>query len=147
MRGSARIVPLLTCSFLIAAPVQAQTTASDEAAIRSALASYAGARLRQDADAQAQFYAEYADFRFDGDGQVVRGREEIEAVLRTSVPPAEFRFTLEVEQVRFLSPTIALADATYGGYSDGYVLYVMVKQEDRWLIEAARVAGLPPPSQ
>ena len=147
MKASTSVSVLLTCSLLLATDTQAQTVTSDVYAIRNALAGYADARQRQDTDAQAQYYAVDADFRFNGDGQIIRGREAIETSLQSPVPAAEYRFTLDVEQVRFLSPTIALADATYGGNFDGYALYVLVKDDNRWLIKAARVASKPPLGQ
>ena len=147
MKVSAGISVLLMWSSFWATGAQAQTATSDESAIRRALAGYTEARQRQDTDAQAGFYAADADFRFNEDGQIIRGRDEIEASLQSPVPAAEYRFTLDVEQIRFLSPTIALADAIYGGNFDGYALYVMVKEGDEWLIKAARVAGRPPPSR
>ena len=144
MKASTSIYLLLVCSSILATVAQAQTTTPEESAIRRSLAGYAAARERQDVVAQGQYYALDADFRFNADGQIIRGRDEIEAFLQPPAPASENRFTLDVEQVRFLSPTIALADAIYGGLRNGYALYVMLKEGDQWLIKAARVAERPP---
>ncbi len=132
---------LFLCSCLLVSCAEGQSTASDESAIRQTLADYAAARQRQDVLAQAQFYAADADFRSNFAETISRGREEIEVSLQPTIPASEYRFTLDVEQIRFLSSNIALVDATYGGNFTGFALYVMVKPSDRWLIGAARVAG------
>jgi len=104
------------------------------------LSDYAAARQRRDGPAEASYFSENGDFR-GSDGRKAQGRREIAASLGTPAPP-NYTFSLTIDKVRFLTPEIALVDATAG---DGKMAaYVMSKANGDWLITAARIA-LPPP--
>src|SRR5262245_5194197 len=77
--------------------LHSQTASSDEQAIRKQLQAYADARTRQDARAEAMFYADDGDYLpMVGGGTILRGRVEIQKGLTTSEPQS-FRFTLTIE--------------------------------------------------
>ena len=118
---------------------------SDDAMIRQRLAAYSEARNRRDAHAEAQCYTEDGDFR--SANATSRGRAEIEKTL--AVSDATYRFSLEIESVRFLDPQVALAEAKVVAGPPEHKLdmvgtYVMVKRNGAWLIGAARIARSEP---
>jgi uncharacterized protein (TIGR02246 family) len=125
---------------LVASASHAQpATPSDEAAIRTHLTGYIEARSRQDAHAEAMFYADDADFRA-ADGTWAVGRQQIERALAPSGPPRpDFRFRLAIGTIRFLNPDVAVVDAVASN-TGNYATYVMVKRGGMWLIGAARLA-------
>ena len=127
--------------------VMAETnTKADEASIRQRLAAYADARNRGDAHAEALCYTEDGDFRSSA-GPFSRGRAEIEKAL--SVSTTGYKFSLEVDTVRFLNAHVAVAEAKVVAgppQNRGELVgtYVMVEKNGAWLIGAARIARAQP---
>ena len=114
---------------------------SDEVTIRQRLAAYTEARNRGDAHAEALCYTKDGDFRSSGPAS--RGRAEIEKALAVSV--SGYAFSLTVETVRFLDSSVAIADAHVVAGPTEHKLdmagsYIMVREGDKWLIGAARIA-------
>ena len=143
-----RVPGILAAVALLAliAPLSGQDT-QQEAAVRARLATYADARNRRDAHAEALCYTEDGDFR-SSQGPFVSGRSAIEKQL--TVNDATYHFNLEVTKFRFLNPTTSMVDATVKtGTSRGEALlvadYVVVKQGNDWLIAAGRIATKPAP--
>jgi uncharacterized protein (TIGR02246 family) len=127
-------------AFVGSAVLLAEGSPKDDALIRQRLATYAEARNRGDAHAEALCYTEDGDFR--SSRPTSRGRAEIERTLTVSV--ATYEFSLKVDTVRFLDSKIAIADAEIGaGPAQRKVsmtgTYVMVKEKGMWLITAARI--------
>ena len=121
---------------------------SDESAIRARLASYAEARTRRDAHAEALSYTVDGDFRSSA-GPFVFGREAVEKQLVVNDPT--YQFVLTVTHVRFVTPVVAIADADVSTGVGGRLaplvgVYVMVKQGSDWLISGARIARAPAPA-
>jgi len=130
----------------LTAPLAAQY-AQEEAAVRARLATYADARNRRDAHAEALCYTEDGDFR-SSQGPFVSGRSAIEKQLTVNDPT--YHFNLEITKFRFLNPTTAIVDAEVKtGTSRGEAIlvadYVVVKQGTEWLIAAGRISTKPPP--
>jgi uncharacterized protein (TIGR02246 family) len=127
--------------------VHAQEAKSpDENAIRQRLATYADARSKRDAKAEALCYAEDGDFRSSA-GPFVTGREAIERQLTVNNP--NYRFELEIVSLRFVTPDVAIAETKLQTgvlpiLSPLVGTYMMVKRNGEWLIEAARIARAMP---
>jgi TonB family protein len=121
---------------------------ADEGAIRRQLAAYANARVRGDGKTQASFYSEDADEWRSVDRRTLKGRAEIaEDPERTPNPSRTFR--LDIENIGFIKPDVALIDVEYfgsGSSPDGHASYVMTKHGGQWLIRAARISRYPEPS-
>ena len=122
---------------------QAQSAGSrDEASIKAQLTAYAEASQRGDGHARALFYTEDAEVWLSTTRTLSRGRRAIEKELDRPPDPNR-RFRLEIENISFLSAVVALVDAQYYSSSPepaGHAFYVMVKQDAKWLIRAARTA-------
>jgi len=135
---------------LTTAASSAQSPSADEAAIRARLATYADARNRRDAHAEALCYATDGDFR-SSLGPFVFGRDAVEKQLVVANP--DYRFILALTHLRFVTPQVAIADAAVNtGIGTNLAplvgVYVMVKQDGEWLISGARIARAPvPPSK
>ncbi len=133
---------------LLPTPSWAQSTATDDAAIRARLAQYADARNQRDAHAEALCYTLDGDFRSSA-GPFVFGREAVEKQLTVTNP--NYRFLLTVTHVRFITPQVAIADADVNtGIGANLAplvgVYVMLKQGNDWLISGARIARAPVPA-
>ena len=122
-------------------------SAADENAIVSRLTTYAAAKMRRDARAEALCYAEDADLRF-GTGLSITGRANIEKAVAMTDPA--FRFSLEPSSLRFLSDDVAIVevDITTGVQSPLTKMvgtYVMVRRNVvEWLIGAVRIVPATP---
>ena len=124
-----------------------QSPGADEMGIRARLASYADARSRRDAAAEARCYTVDGDFR-SSLGPFVSGRADIEKQLTVTDP--NYRFSLTVTRLRFLMPQVAMVDADVLAGPEGRTAklvgsYVMVRDSGDWLIAAARIALAPAP--
>jgi hypothetical protein len=87
------------------------------------------------------FYAADGDFLpMVVGGTISRGRAEIQKTLTTNEGP-NFRFTLTIENIRLLTPDVALVDASFASQiAKGLVVYVLVNRGGAWLIAATRLA-------
>src|SRR5436305_1696069 len=104
----AKAMTTLVCVMVLSSGVlmSAQdTTSADETAIQRRLATYAEARAKRDAHAEALCYALDGDFRSSA-GPFVTGRAQIEKQLTVADP--NYRFELEVVSLRFLDPQVAI---------------------------------------
>lgn len=128
---------------LASAPAPAQGP-KDEAAIRAQVAAYVKAVNARDRRALATLFTPEADFVFF-DGPRVVGREAI--VERTGKAldewPSSMRFTLDVGNVRFVRPDVALVETT-AGFSEGEMrsnrgTALLERRDDKWLWTALRV--------
>lgn len=140
-------IALMLALVMLVAPLQAQGTAGDEAAIRQRLATYAEARTHRDAAAEALCYTKDGDFR-SSQGPFVSGREAIEKQLTVNDP--SYTFALTVSKLRMLTPQVAMVDAEVAAGPAGRTVkllgsYVMVRAEADWLIAAARISTVPAP--
>ncbi|MFD1827894.1 SgcJ/EcaC family oxidoreductase [Mumia zhuanghuii] len=84
-----------------------------------------------------------------GGGKVLIGRDEIAAFTRQVLPAAEWdgKVTYDVVHVLFIRPDVAAVKVrqrylTPGEESEGAPLYVMSKQEGRWLLTACQNTGV-----
>jgi uncharacterized protein (TIGR02246 family) len=122
---------------------------ADEAAVRQRLATYAAARTKGDAHAEALCYTEDGDFRSSA-GPFVTGRAMVEKQLTVANP--NYKFELTVASVRFIVPEVAVVETELQtGVSMPLAklvgTYVLVKKNGDWLISAARIArAVPPPA-
>jgi len=138
------------CALLMAAgraSAQGQPgSTADETAIRKRLDTYADARMRRDAHAEALCYTEDGDFRSSA-GPFVTGRAAVEKQLTVANP--NYKFELNVVSVRFLTPQVAVVETELQTGVTAPLArlvgtYVMVKQNGDWLIGAARIARAMP---
>jgi uncharacterized protein (TIGR02246 family) len=115
---------------------------TEEAAIRRRLVGYAEARSRWDAAAEAMYFTEDGELRF-ADGRKVNGRKQIEQALRPATPPnPRIQAWLRIDAVRFVTNDVVVADGI-ASPSGNYATYVMVKRENIWFIDVARIALAP----
>jgi ketosteroid isomerase-like protein len=136
----------LLLAFFPSGAAMAQS-AADEDAIRARLASYAEARNKQDAHAEALCYTTDGDFRSSA-GPFVSGREAVEKQLTVTIP--DYRFLLKVTHLRFVTPDVAIVDADVNtGVGNNLApllgVYVMAKQGSTWLISGGRISRAPTP--
>jgi uncharacterized protein (TIGR02246 family) len=129
--------------------VQAQTSSvADEAAIRKHLSGYADARRTGDGHAQSPFFTDDAD-EWGLAPRMRKGRAQLEQGL--DIPPEQARqFRLEITNVSFLRPDVALVDALYYGAAmdpAGHAFYLLIKQAGRWLIRSSRITRFPVQTQ
>jgi hypothetical protein len=99
-------------SIWLAAELYGQSV--DDGAIRRQLAAYAEARQRGDGKAQASFYSEDADdWRSVNRRTLKRRRRNRQRPGLTPNPSGTFR--LDIENIGFIKPDVALVDAEYFG--------------------------------
>jgi uncharacterized protein (TIGR02246 family) len=97
---------------LLAASAAAAQSAGDEQAVREVVRRYVEARESMDEKAAAALFTEDAD-QLVSSGEWRRGRSDVVAGSMASSRDNRARRSIEVEQVRFLAPTVALADGRY----------------------------------
>ena len=136
---------VLILALVLPVAARAQTQGADEAAIRARLASYADARNKRDAHAEALCYTLDGDFRSSA-GPFVFGREAVEKQLVVNNP--DYRFFLTVTHLRFITPQVAIVDADVNtGIGTNLApllgVYAMVKQGNDWLISSGRISRAP----
>lgn len=118
---------------------------SDETGIRQHIQSLNDAFNRGDAKAFAAHYAADAD-TINSFGVVCKGLRSIEQTTHELLtgPYQGATFAIETENIRFLTPTIALADGglditpKQGPSRKVRGVTVLVKQDGQWLITAGR---------
>ena len=139
-------------AFVLAATLAAQAqsvNSRDETAIKAQLAAYSEASQRGDGRARATFYTEDAEIWLSTTRKMLRGRAAIEKELDRPADPNR-RFRLEVENISFFNPEVAVIDAQYYGSAVepmGHAFYVMVKRDGKWLIRETRTARFVPSSR
>lgn len=125
----------------------------DEQAIMNETASFAEAWSKGDAKAAASYYTEDGT-RVGAFGDIQNGRSEIEAaydrLLHQTMPGAVVK--QERGGVRMLTPELAIwqggieiIPAGGGSALKGYVVQVMKKVEERWLVLEGHPKLFPPP--
>ena len=136
---------LRICAALaFALPVFAQGSSADDAAIRAVVQKYMDARDRQDPRAIESLFTADAD-QLVSSGEWRKGREEVVKGTMASSQSTGGKRTITVESVRFLSPTVALADGHYDltGLAGGetrhmWTALMLVKTGGQWKISAIR---------
>ena len=138
----------------VCVPLQAQSAkrAADEAAVRAVVQAYVDAREAQDPKAIDPLLTADAD-QLVSDGVWRRGKEELVQGMLQSSKRTGGKRTIEVKTVRFLAPTVALADGPYrqvgltGGSSrDMWTSIVLTREGKTWRIAALRNMLPAPPA-
>ena len=121
----------------------------DEDAIRQWMSDYTIAWNKHDARALALLFREDADF-VGGSGGVFRGRSQIERLMAEefSTSLQEWELTNAIEDIRFLTPDVAIVNGTYEASGigsnaratplKGIYTVIMGKKGDRYVGLAAR---------
>jgi uncharacterized protein (TIGR02246 family) len=133
------------CWFLLAVftgLVHAQT--DDETAIREVVHKYLDAREHRDPKAVGEVFTADAD-QLVSSGEWRRGREALVRGTLASSEATGGQRTIRIETIRFLAPTVALADGPYvltgltGGESRNmWSTFVMTRDSNGWRIAAIR---------
>jgi len=124
----------------------------NEAAIRKLYADFTAAWNRHDPDAMTAMWTIDGD-HLDPDGRMVKGHEEIEALLRTQHTTVfkDTTLDLDIDAVWFVTGNVALVDGTYAliGARDpngnelpvrkGHLTSILLKEQDHWNIAASRL--------
>jgi uncharacterized protein (TIGR02246 family) len=134
---------------------QAGASAQDEAPIREIVSKYVDARERNDSKAVEALFTSDAD-QLVSSGEWRKGRDAVVRGAMASSQSTGGKRTITVEQVRFLSPDIAIADGRYeltglsGGTNRSMWATLVVKKTDKgWRIAAIRnmLPAAPAPSR
>ncbi len=137
---------------IMAVPSAAQSPSKDESAVRELVARYVDARERRDPKSVE------ALFTADADQLVSSGewRKGLDAVVRGTTASSQSTGgtrTITVESVRFIDPTVAIADGRYelkglaGGQTRSMWTTLVVKRtKDGWRIAAIRNMLPAPPA-
>jgi uncharacterized protein (TIGR02246 family) len=130
----------------ISVPLQAQGAkrAADEAAVRAVVQAYVDAREAQDPKAIEPLFTPDAD-QLVSDGEWRRGKEALVRGMLASSKRTGGKRTIEVTSVRFLAPTVALADGAYrqtgltgGTNRDMWTTLLLTREGKTWRITAIR---------
>jgi uncharacterized protein (TIGR02246 family) len=127
---------------LFAGLVHAQN--ADESAIREVVHKYLDAREHRDPKAVGEVFTDDAD-QLVSSGEWRRGREALVRGTLASSESTGGQRTIRIETIRFLAPTVALADGPYeltglaGGESRKmWSTFVMTRDSNGWRIAAIR---------
>lgn len=131
---------------------QSDVRGPDEAAIRSAIASFADAYHRGDAKDLADHWAEDAVYIDADTGERFEGRQAIEARFASQFENGgSTLLEVFVESIRFLTPDVAIEDGRARTYtSDGTPVdsgysAVHVKRDGEWKLARVQETALPEP--
>ncbi len=138
----------LVCFFLLWVPLTmllAQTSHSaDEQAIRDVVRRYLDAREHRDAKAVAELFTADAD-QLVSSGEWRKGRD---AVVRGTLASSEStggHRNITIQTIRFLAPTVALADGPYeltrltgGQHREMWTTFLLTRETAGWRIAAIR---------
>jgi uncharacterized protein (TIGR02246 family) len=124
------------------------TDNADEAAIRQAVQTAIDALNRGDVQGYMALYTPDAD-TVDGFGRILKGRANIEQAIQAMLMTERYQgakwvWAGQTNNIRFLSPTIAVFDVTYdvtttqGPLHKLHGVYVFVNQDGRWVSTTAR---------
>ena len=123
--------------------LRAQSSASEETAVKALVARYVEAREARDAAALAGLFTSDAD-QLVSSGEWRRGRDAVvRGGLASSAQNSGAR-TITLETVRLVSRDVAVADGRYeiAGGADGprrmWTSFVLVRSSDGWRISAIR---------
>src|SRR5689334_20092412 len=129
---------LATASFLPAQP------AKDEAAVKAVVARYVDAREKRDAAAIEVVFTKDAD-QLVSSGEWRKGREAVVKGTLASSESSGGHRTITVENVRFVTADVAIADGRYEitGMASGqdrrmWSTFVIIRGADGWRISAIR---------
>ena len=145
------------CCFIYVGLCYAQDSASknDEAPIREIVSKYVDARERNDPKAVEALFTGDAD-QLVSSGEWRKGRDAVVRGAMASSRSTGGKRTITVEQVRFVTPDVAIADGRYEltGLSGGtnrslWATLVMKKTSNGWRISAIRnmLPAAPAPSR
>ena len=128
---------LLVALTLAAVSLPAQPS-NDEAAVRETVRKYVDARDHPDAATLTSLFTPDAD-QLVSSGVWRKGREEVVKGTIASSQNETGKRTITVESVRFLSPTVALADGRYEiGDRKMWTTLLLTKDNTGWRIAAIR---------
>lgn len=129
---------------------ESAATSTDEAAIRKLADTYCVAFDRRDAKALAQVWSPDAVYNSPISGNRVQGRAAIEAEFAGMFrAEGTARLSVKIDSIRFVTPDVAIEDGTASvvrpgeAPSDSTYTVVLVKKENRWLIDSDRETVLP----
>jgi uncharacterized protein (TIGR02246 family) len=129
--------------FIFTLPAQTPRT-NDEKAIRQLVSSYVEAREQRDTQRLASLLAPDAD-QLVSSGEWRKGRDElVRGMLASSERNAGAR-TIEIETVRFIAPSVAIANGRYeiAATAEGqrrfmWTTFILSRDQRAWRIEAIR---------
>jgi uncharacterized protein (TIGR02246 family) len=137
------LLKLLT-GVLVATALLAQTQADEETAIRKVVQSYVDARESKDPLAANSLFTADAD-QLVSSGEWRRGRDEVVKGSMASSGKTGGKRAIEVESIRFVVPSVAIADGRYtlSGLAGGatrsmWTTLVLARSETGWHIAAIR---------
>jgi uncharacterized protein (TIGR02246 family) len=149
-----QVTSLLLSAMIHSAKAAAEST-TDEQAIRDASAAYKAAVERGDGKALAAFWTPDGDI-VDDAGRVMKGRDTVtllEPVATDASPAGKPAFAIKDTGLRFVSPDVAIEDATVevtppGGAAPlhGRFSATWVRHEGAWKLSALREARGEPAS-
>jgi len=123
---------------------------ADEAAIRSLAETYCTAFDRRDAKSLAELWSPDAVYNSPISGKPVRGRAAIEADFAGMFrAEGDARLIVKIDSIRFVTPDVAIQDGTASflrpgeAPSESTYTVVLVKKDNRWLIDSDRETVLP----
>ena len=135
------VISVVLCGAFLA---QAQAPASEEAAVRDVVRKYVDARDTIDARAIEALFTKDAD-QLVSNGEWRKGLAAVVKGTMASSRNSSGKRTITVESVRFVSPTVAIADGRYeiAGTSIGdarkmWTTLVLAKEAEGWRISAIR---------
>jgi len=124
--------------FLVFLAAQLFAQSADETQVREVVRKYVDARDHPDAKTLEALFTPDAD-QLVSNGTWRKGREE---VVRGSIASSQSetgKRTITVESIRFLSPTVALADARYElGDRKMWTTLLITRDQSGWRIAAIR---------
>ncbi len=145
-----RVPSSLLLLAVLATPVFAQNSRTDEQALRELWARFEEAANRYDAAKVASFYSEDAD-RISGAFELAQGRAQIAKQYEADFTQRRGDTTsrpLRAElRIRLLRPGVALVDGHWDGMRSGkrvrgHFTVIATKDAGGWQIAAGRVRGL-----
>jgi len=147
----------ILCSFISGGLCFAQSVApgNDEAPIREIVSKYVDARERIDPQAVEALFTGDAD-QLVSSGEWRKGRDAVVRGTMASSRSTGGKRTITVEQVRFVTPDVAIADGRYeltslsgGATRSMWATLVLKKTDNRWRITAIRnmLPATPAPSR
>jgi uncharacterized protein (TIGR02246 family) len=145
------VVNLIVCPAIAKEP-EPNSRSADEAAIRKLAETYCAAFDRRDAKSLAEQWSQDAGYLSPISGNSVRGRAAIEKEFAGMFrAEGEARLTVKIDSIRFVTPDVAIEDGSASVVRPGEVTsestftVVLVKKDNRWLIDSDRETVLPEP--